>query len=53
MPSNRKAAMNVSVFEMTVWHAREQPHATQVAAVVTEHFRIDGVLVNEHQAQRL
>lgn len=38
---------------VTVWHARDQPLAARAAAVVTDHFRRDRGLVNEHQARRL
>jgi hypothetical protein len=38
---------------VTVWHARDQPLAARTAAVVTDHFRRDRGLVNEHQARRL
>ena len=38
---------------VTVWHARDQPLATRAAAVVTDHFRRDRGLVNEHQALSL
>jgi hypothetical protein len=38
---------------VTVWHARDQPLTARAAAVVTDHFRRDRGLVNEHQARRL
>ena len=34
-------------------HARDQPLATRATAIVTDHFRRDRSLVNEHQARRL
>jgi len=37
---------------VTVWHARDKPLAARAAAVVTNHFRRDRGLVNEHQARR-
>ena len=38
---------------VTVWHAGDQPLAARAAAIVTDHFRRDRGLVNEHQARCL
>ena len=38
---------------VTVWHAGDQPLTARTAAIVTDHFRRDRGLVNEHQARRL
>jgi hypothetical protein len=38
---------------VAVWHARDQPLAARAGAMVTDHFRRDRGLLNEHQARCL